>query len=92
MATYQCKTCQGVYVDPQRDGMRYFHACAPIHNPAYDAQFDIDDEGNRVAKGAIDPNIPEMLERPNKRDENVERKPDGRVGPKADGPGKDVVK
>lgn len=92
MALYTCKACSGTYSDPLPNGARYFHACAPVHNPAYDAQFTIDLAGNRIAVGLIDPTIPEMLEHPQKRDENVERKPNGTVGPKNDGPGREVRK
>lgn len=27
MATYRCRSCGSVYIDPQADGMAYFHAC-----------------------------------------------------------------
>lgn len=91
MAKYQCKVCGGVYLNPQRDGTSYFHSCAPIHNPVYDAQFTIDDKGDLVPKGIINPAIPDMLERPNKRDENVEVKVDGKTAPKNDGAGKDTL-
>lgn len=30
MARLRCKTCLGEYDDVQPDGMRYFHACAPV--------------------------------------------------------------
>lgn len=91
MSKYQCKACSGVYVDPARDGSRYFHSCAPIHNADYDAQFTIDDKGERVPKGPLNPEIPEMVEFPAKRDENVELKPDGKMQPKSDGVGKDTL-
>ena len=26
---WRCNTCGGLYVDPQPDGTRYFHACPP---------------------------------------------------------------
>lgn len=91
MAKFQCKACGGAYFNPQRDGSSYFHACAPIHNPDYDAQFTMDGDGNRVPKNGVDPDIPEMLEHPSKRDENVEVKPDGKVEPKNDGEGKETV-
>lgn len=91
MARYQCKACGGVYTDPARDGSRYFHSCAPVHNPAYEAQFEIDRDGNRVPKGPLDPTIPEATEHPTKRDENVEPKPDGKTAPKSDGTGRDTL-
>ncbi len=31
MPRLQCPVCLGIYDDTQRDGVRYFHACAPIH-------------------------------------------------------------
>lgn len=89
MAEFQCKTCGGVYRDPQPNGARYFHSCPPTHNPDYDAQFTLDEKGERILKGRPDPAIPEMLERTGKRDENVETKPDGKTAPKSDGAGRD---
>lgn len=89
MAEFQCKACGGTYRDPLPDGSRYFHACAPTHNAAYDAQFTIDDKGERIPKGPLAPAILEMLERPGKRDENVEVKSDGKTAPKTDGAGRD---
>lgn len=91
MAVYRCKVCSAVYVSPQLDGSSYFHACSPVHNAAYEAQFVIDDKGERVPKGKMDPLIPEMRERADKRNENIEVKPDGKVGPKAEGAGKDTL-
>lgn len=91
MATYQCKVCQGVYTDPQDDGSRYFHKCARVRNPIYDAQFTVDGDGNRIPKGKIDPKIPRTLARSGARDENVEMRPDGKAGPKNDGTGKDTL-
>ena len=90
MAKYQCKTCGAVYLNPQRDGASYFHGCSPVHNPDYDGQFVISEKGDRRPKGPLDPDIPEMLEHPQKRDENVEVKPDGKVAPKAEGAGKET--
>lgn len=91
MAKYQCKACSGVYTDPARDGSRYFHSCAPVHNPAYDAQFVIDVNGSLIPRGTLNPAIPEMLERADRRDENVEPLPDGKTRPKNDGKGKDPI-
>lgn len=88
---YHCKACGAVYVDPQRDGARYFHGCSPVHNPDFDAQFTVDEKGERAPKGPLDPDIPEMLEHPGKRDENVEVKSDGRPGPKETGAGRDTL-
>lgn len=91
MANYRCRVCGGSYSNPQRDGGSYFHSCAPVHNPLYDAQFATDVNGDLVPKGPLNPAIPEMLERSGKRDENVEVKPDGKVAPKNDGAGKDTL-
>ncbi len=57
----QCNECGSTYSDTQRDGAAYFHACAPIHNPAYQPD---------PAKGAFDPR--EMVERPGARNENID--------------------
>ena len=59
MAT-KCNACGGTYEPIQADGSRYFHACPPIANPAYNAD---------PTKGAVD--MREHVERPDKRDENV---------------------
>lgn len=91
MTTYQCKVCGGVYLDPQEDGSRYFHSCPRARNPAYDAQFVIDGDGNHVPKGTVDPKIPRTLVRAGGRNENVEVKPDGKTEPKTDGAGKDTL-
>jgi hypothetical protein len=92
MSIYQCLACGAVYQDPQKDGSSYFHACAPLRNPDYDAQFKADPQGNRVPKGPLGPTIAEFIERTDKRDENVERKPDGSMSPKTPGKGTKVVK
>jgi hypothetical protein len=56
---YRCPTCRGEYQDPLPDGSRYFHACAPVANPAYNLD---------PNAGPVDPRP--TLERPAKRDEN----------------------
>jgi len=91
MPIFRCKACQSVYVNPQRDGTSYFHTCAPIHNPAYEAQFTLDVDGNRIHKGPLNSAIPESLEHPNKRDENVVTQPDGKTVPKTPGTGRDTL-
>jgi len=60
----QCKSCNGIYEKTQRDGTLYFHACAPVANPAYQP----------------DPTKPnfdtvETIERAQKRDENIDDSP-----------------
>lgn len=91
MANFRCKACLGLYTSPQRGGVSYFHLCAPMHNPTYDAQFALDVNGDRVPKGPLNPAIPEMMERPDRRDENVMRQPDGQVVPKTPGTGRDTL-
>jgi hypothetical protein len=91
MARYQCKSCEGTYESPQRDGASYFHSCAPIHNPEYDAQFTVDANGDLIAQGEVDPDIPEMLEHPDRRDENVVRQSDGKMSPKREGKGRETL-
>lgn len=56
----KCNSCGGIYSTTQPDGSRYFHACPPIPNPAYNTD---------PKKGAVD--LRETIEQPNKRDENV---------------------
>ncbi len=33
MATYRCLACQGMWIDPQAGGLRYWHACPPLVDP-----------------------------------------------------------
>lgn len=65
----QCKSCNATFdaIDA-RSGAAYFHACAPIANPAYQPD---------PLKGAL--NLQATIERPNKRDENVKLLPDGKT-------------
>lgn len=91
MAIYQCKSCGAVYMNPQRDGASYFHSCAPTHNPAYEAQFTLDEKGERRAQGPLDPTIPQRLERLDKRDENVTQMPDGKTAISSEGKGRDTL-
>ncbi len=56
----RCQSCKGEYERTQRDGARYFHACAPLANPAHQPD---------PAAPAFDPR--ETVERRNKRDENL---------------------
>lgn len=93
MATLQCKSCGGVYDDVQRDGIRYFHACAPVTRVAVERAgsptvVDLkdvkpDDTITVTRSGATtkttvstaqagDARLGDtIVERPNKRDENV---------------------
>jgi ssDNA-binding Zn-finger/Zn-ribbon topoisomerase 1 len=59
MAT-KCNSCGGTYNSIQADGSRYFHACADIPNPAYNAD---------PTKPPLD--LRQTIARPNKRDENI---------------------
>ena len=60
MPRYRCNSCQGEYSDRLADGMRYFHACVPVKNPDY-----------QPSPGQPKFDQREMLERADKRDENV---------------------
>ncbi len=62
MAAFRCNACQATYRDVAADGSLYFHACAPIPNPAFQPN---------AAKPL--PDFRETVERPNKRDENLTR-------------------
>jgi hypothetical protein len=76
----RCKACLGTYETRQGDA-RYFHACAPIANPAYQPD---------PLKPAF--NLIETIERPNKRDENIITDPDGsNPREKTPGPGADEI-
>lgn len=56
----KCNSCGGTYNTAQADGSRYFHACSPIPNPAYQPD---------PTKGPV--NLQPTIERPNKLDENI---------------------
>lgn len=56
----KCNSCGGTYQPIQRDGSRYFHACAPVRNPAYQPD---------PTKGPVNPQ--DTIERPNMRNENL---------------------
>jgi hypothetical protein len=60
MTVYRCDACGGHYVDPQPDGLRYFHACPPVENPVYQPD---------ITKAHFDPRT--HAPRPDARDENV---------------------
>jgi hypothetical protein len=91
MARYRCRVCGGEYNDTQTDGGQYFHACPPIANPAYLAQFTVDFDGKLVPKGTVDPNIPEQIRRFDRRDENVMKDKTGKLVPKFDGLGREKL-
>lgn len=82
-----CQSCGGRYEPIGADGVRYFHACPPQRRV-------------RVRRGATellvaleevldtDVQLEELdVERPNRRNENVRRDPDGVVRPIAEGDG-----
>ncbi len=61
MAAFSCNDCKAIYSDKMADGSLYFHACGPIANPGFQP----------------DPTKPNfdarpLIERPNRRDENVQ--------------------
>jgi hypothetical protein len=55
-----CPACGGTYSAVAADGSRYFHACGPIPNPAFNTD---------PKKGPLD--LRDTIERPNKVDENI---------------------
>jgi hypothetical protein len=88
MAKLRCNTCQGEYEDRTQDGVRYFHACPPIVNPAFDPRPTIVNPvtGVVVRNPAYSPR--DTIERLVKRDENiVQLQRDGEVEIKAPGRG-----
>lgn len=56
----KCNACGATYDTVQADGSRYFHACGPIPNPAFNTD---------PKKGPVD--LRDTIEHPNKRDENI---------------------
>ena len=82
-----CRSCGGRYEPIGADGARYFHACplrrrVKVRRGAAELLVDLDqvlDTDVRLAE--LD------VERPNRRNENVRRDPDGVVKPIAEGDG-----
>lgn len=33
MAKYECPVCHGISIDPQAEGVTFFHACPPLSGP-----------------------------------------------------------
>lgn len=72
MAKFQCRSCGGIYVDPQPDGSRYFHACSSLVE-----EFDRDgvlltpDQAAALRK-ADQPVTRVERRRSNHRDENID--------------------
>lgn len=80
----QCRTCRGIYLDVDPDGVRYFHACPPLSLAELEAA---------VAAGTVQLERDEtpatahasrVFPRPTGRDENIDlakvaavRRPDG---------------
>ena len=91
MATLQCRSCGGKYVDVLPDGMRYFHHCPPLSAPELAAA---------VAAGAValppGETVQQALrrrtyQRKGQRDENVLRGDDPGQPPRNKAEGKGVV-
>jgi hypothetical protein len=60
LTLYECATCHAIYLDPQADGMAYFHVCGDVPNPALQPD---------PRKPAYDPR--QFVPMPGKRDENI---------------------
>jgi ssDNA-binding Zn-finger/Zn-ribbon topoisomerase 1 len=57
---FKCNSCGGTYADTQADGTRYFHACSPVVNPAFQP------DPTKLTHDAR-----ETIERDNARNENM---------------------
>lgn len=84
----RCLSCGGEYDDTMPDGLAYFHACPPIVSKVR-----VQRAGKLVdvAPGDVLPDDEEVdrlyIERPDKRDENVERVPPGQIKRRSEGKG-----
>jgi hypothetical protein len=77
----RCNTCGGTYDSHQRDGLEYYHACAPLSAPEVAAAVLA---GTIVLPVGETPEIAvlrRLYERPNLRDENID--PTGPAGTSA---------
>lgn len=88
----KCRSCGGEYEPTQRDGLRYFHACAPLPGLVL-----VRRNGELMAVNA-DATLPDAdvlvghaVERPNKRDENVQPRGARQGKPIAEGAGVERV-
>lgn len=64
-----CNSCGGTYPPVQADGLRYYHQCPPVQNPAHQPD---------PRKPLFDPR--ETIERAGARNENVRAEPTRRDG------------
>ncbi len=88
----KCNTCGGTYAPILPDGMRYFHACPPLHRVR------VKHQDGTTAVVDVDKVVPTderledvFVERADKRDENVMLNGAGTVKPKAEGKGTTTV-
>lgn len=94
----QCKACLATYEPIQRDGVRYFHTCAPLSNAEIKAALGLPVDEEQHTKEQAAQLAAASRVRPGARDENVTPGPrDPKTGelnqpgvPKFDGAG--VVK
>ncbi len=89
MSRYRCNSCWGTYEDISRDGVAYFHACAPLtHTIIRLADGTEARLAGQMPAGASVLRV-DSEEHPNKRDENIRLDSEGQAaGIKAEGLGR----
>src|SRR5574337_304626 len=99
MPWFRCNACGGEYQDPQPGGLRYFHACPPVPNPAYRSLEQEIENSLAGGAGAADPaaaenlrrdlhRTPEYVPRDGHRDENIVQEQHGKAHVKSEGAGR----
>ncbi len=89
MSRYRCNSCGGTYTDIGRDGVPYFHSCAPVTVQ----RIRMPDGEIRNLEGDLPPGAvlhgPPPGEQANKRDENIQLDAEGKAaGIKLEGLGR----
>jgi hypothetical protein len=77
MAKRQCRSCGGIYFDPQRDGLAYYHSCPPVTLVTVE-RLGVELEVALDQVLALDKELSRRdVPRPNARDENITLHRDG---------------
>lgn len=92
MALYRCNSCRGEYQDTLPHGVTYFHACAPLNNPAWQPPTIINALGVEVPNPLYNAVTPRELPRPGARNENItQASPGAPAQPVQDGLGRTLI-
>lgn len=89
MARYRCNTCGGVYSDVLPDGLRYYHRCPPLRRLVVERAGGRLETVDPIAVTPLDKVLEEIaVDRPETRDENVDRARPGSDAVLAEGKGR----